>query len=116
MRRHAELLRPKFQTVTQTFERELGGKDMATWTQPRGGYSVSLDTLDGCASDVVALADAVGVKLRAAGATFPYGRDPRNRNLRIAPTLPPLEQIQVAMEVVAVCVQLASLRKLGNDR
>jgi DNA-binding transcriptional MocR family regulator len=114
MRRHAELLRPKFETVTQIFESELGGKEIATWTQPRGGYFVSLDTLDGCANEVVALADAVGVKLTAAGATFPYGRDPRNRNLRIAPTLPPLDQIRVAMEVVAVCVQLASWRKLRN--
>jgi DNA-binding transcriptional MocR family regulator len=113
MARHAEILRPKFEAVTQIFESELGGKGIATWTQPRGGYFVSLDTLDGCASEVVALASAAGVKLTAAGATFPYGRDPRNRNIRVAPSLPPLAQIRLAMEVVAVCVSLASIRKLG---
>ncbi|MGK3986386.1 aminotransferase class I/II-fold pyridoxal phosphate-dependent enzyme [Sorangium sp. So ce136] len=114
MQRHAELLRPKFEAVTSTFERELGGKGIATWTSPRGGYFTSLDTLDGCAKEVVRLANKAGVKLTGAGATYPYGRDPRDRNIRIAPSLPPLEQIRVAMEVVAVCVQLASVRKLAG--
>lgn len=112
MRRHAELLRPKFETVASVFAAELGGKGIASWTTPRGGYFVSLDTLDGCASRVVALAEAVGVKLTAAGATFPRGHDPRDRNIRIAPSLPPVAQIRSAMEVVSVCVALASLRKL----
>jgi DNA-binding transcriptional MocR family regulator len=112
MARHAELLRPKFEAVGQIFERELGG--IASWTKPRGGYFISLDTLDGCASRVVSLANAAGVKLTGAGATFPYGRDPRDRNIRIAPSLPPLDQIRVAMEVVSVCVALASVQKLGN--
>ncbi|KYF94772.1 aminotransferase [Sorangium cellulosum] len=114
MQRHAELLRPKFEAVTSTFERELGGKGIATWTSPRGGYFTSLDTLDGCAKEVVRLANKAGVKLTGAGATYPYGRDPRDRNIRIAPSLPPLDQIRVAMEVVAVCVQLASVRKLAG--
>ncbi|XYH94827.1 aminotransferase class I/II-fold pyridoxal phosphate-dependent enzyme [Sorangium sp. So ce1128] len=114
MQRHAELLRPKFEAVTSIFERELGGKGIATWTSPRGGYFTSLDTLDGCAKEVVRLANKAGVKLTGAGATYPYGRDPRDRNIRIAPSLPPLEQIRVAMEVVAVCVQLASVRKLAG--
>src|SRR5450432_459348 len=113
MKKHAELLRPKFEAVTQIFERELGGKGVATWTKPRGGYFVSLDTLDGCAAEVVRLADAAGVKLTAAGATFPLGKDPRERNIRVAPSLPPLSQIITAMEVVSVCVLLASVRKLG---
>ncbi|AUX46040.1 aminotransferase [Sorangium cellulosum] len=114
MQRHAELLRPKFEAVTSAFERELGGKGIATWTSPRGGYFVSLDTLDGCAKEVVRLANKAGVKLTGAGATYPYGRDPRDRNIRIAPSMPPLDQIHVAMEVVAVCVQLASVRKLAG--
>ncbi|AUX25090.1 aminotransferase [Sorangium cellulosum] len=114
MQRHAELLRPKFEAVTSIFERELGGKGIATWTSPRGGYFISLDTLDGCAKEVVRLANKAGVKLTGAGATYPYGRDPRDRNIRIAPSLPPLDQIRVAMEVVAVCVLLASARKLAG--
>jgi DNA-binding transcriptional MocR family regulator len=113
MLRHAEILRPKFEAVTQIFEAELGGKGIAAWTKPRGGYFVSLDTLKGCASQVVSLASDAGVKLTGAGATFPYGKDPADRNIRIAPSLPPLEQIRVAMEVVAVCVTLASVRKLS---
>ncbi|WP_437731393.1 aminotransferase class I/II-fold pyridoxal phosphate-dependent enzyme [Sorangium sp. So ce1335] len=114
MQRHAELLRPKFEAVTSIFERELGGKGIATWTSPRGGYFVSLDTPDGCAKEVVRLADKAGVKLTGAGATYPYGRDPRDRNIRIAPSMPPLDQIRIAMEVVAICVQLASARKLAG--
>jgi DNA-binding transcriptional MocR family regulator len=110
---HAQLLRPKFEAVTDAFANELGGKGVASWTTPHGGYFVSLDTLDGCASDVVRLADAAGVKLTAAGATFPRGKDPRDRNIRIAPSMPPLAQVKSAMEVVTVCVLLASLRKLG---
>jgi DNA-binding transcriptional MocR family regulator len=113
MQKHAELLRPKFEAVTQIFEQALGGKGVATWTKPRGGYFVSLDTLDGCAAEVVRLADAAGVKLTAAGATFPHGKDPRDRNIRVAPSMPPLAQVRTAMEVVTVCVLLASLKKLG---
>jgi DNA-binding transcriptional MocR family regulator len=112
MQKHAALLRPKFEAVTRVFERELGGSGLATWTKPRGGYFVSLDTLDGCASEVVKLADEAGVKLTPAGATFPLGKDPRNRNIRIAPSLPPASQVETAMAVVTLCVQLASARKL----
>jgi DNA-binding transcriptional MocR family regulator len=114
MKKHAELLRPKFEAVTEIFARDLTGKGVATWTKPRGGYFVSLDTLDGCATEVVKLADASGVKLTAAGATFPYGKDPRDRNIRIAPSMPPLAQVRAAMDVVTVCVLLASLKKLGE--
>ena len=114
MQKHAELLRPKFEAVTSIFEQELGGKGIATWTKPNGGYFVSLDTLDGCAAEVVKLADAAGVKLTGAGATFPLTRDPRDRNIRIAPSLPPLSQVRTAMEVVSVCIALVSLKKLGT--
>jgi DNA-binding transcriptional MocR family regulator len=112
MARHADLLRPKFEAVDRVFERELGGKGVAAWTKPRGGYFVSLDLLDGCAAEVVRLADAAGVKLTGAGATYPHQKDPRDRNLRMAPSLPPAEQVELAMEVVSICVQLASLKVL----
>jgi DNA-binding transcriptional MocR family regulator len=112
MQKHAALLRPKFDAVTRIFERDLGGSGLATWTKPRGGYFVSLDTLDGCATEVVKLADEAGVKLTPAGATFPLGKDPRNRNIRVAPSLPPASQVETAMEVVTLCVKLASARKL----
>ncbi len=112
MRKHATLLRPKFDAVTRIFERDLGGTGLAAWTKPRGGYFVSLDTLDGCASEVVKLAARAGVKLTPAGATFPLGKDPKDRNIRIAPSLPPTSQVETAMEVVTLCVKLASARKL----
>lgn len=111
MARHAALIRPKFEAVVTAFERAFAGKGIATYTKPRGGYFVSLDTLDGCAAEVVKRADGAGVKLTAAGATFPYGRDPRDRNIRIAPTLPPLDQVELAMEVVCCCVELVSIER-----
>lgn len=111
MAKHATLIRPKFEAVIEAFDSKLSGKGIASFTRPRGGYFVSLDTLDGCASEVVKRADAAGVKLTAAGATFPYGCDPRDRNIRIAPTLPPLEQVKLAMEVVCCCVELVSIER-----
>jgi DNA-binding transcriptional MocR family regulator len=114
MQKHAALLRPKFESVTRIFERELGGSGIARWTKPRGGYFISLDTLDGCASEVIKLADEAGVKLTAAGATYPYGKDPNNHNIRIAPSLPPAPQVETAMDVVSLCVKLVSARKLAG--
>lgn len=111
MRKHAEILRPKFDAVTAILAERLGGKDIATWSDPKGGYFVSLDTPDRCASKVVQLADAAGVKLTKAGATFPYGRDPHDRNIRLAPSFPSLEQIRQAMELVAICVEIAALER-----
>jgi len=112
MKRHAAILKPKFDAVGEILERELGGSGIAEWSRPEGGYFVSLDTLDGCASAVVAMADAAGVKLTKAGATFPLGKDPRDRNIRLAPSLPSLDEIQQSMELVAQCVQLVSIAKL----
>ncbi len=112
MQKHAAIIRPKFEAVSAIFKERLGGLGIASWTAPRGGYFVSLDTLDGCAARIIKLADDAGVKLTSAGATFPYGKDPRDRNIRIAPTLPPLEQVDLAMQVVAACVKLASVDKL----
>jgi len=112
MQKHASIIRPKFEAVVSIFERELGGLGISRWTNPRGGYFVSLDTEPGCASQVVKYADEAGVKLTAAGATFPYGKDPEDCNIRIAPTLPPLEQVELAMQIVTLCVKLASIERL----
>jgi DNA-binding transcriptional MocR family regulator len=114
MKKHAAIIKPKFEMVDGVLERELGGTGLATFTKPLGGYFVSLDTLDGCAKAVVKMAADVGVKLTEAGATFPYGKDPRDRNIRIAPTLPKLAEIEAAMEVLAVCVKRVSLKKLSG--
>lgn len=109
MDKHARIIAPKFQAVQEILERELGGKDVATWTEPQGGYFVSLDTKPGRAAAVVALAGELGVKFTKAGATWPYGKDPHDSNIRIAPTLPSLEQIRTAVEVLAVCIQRVSM-------
>jgi DNA-binding transcriptional MocR family regulator len=112
MQRHAAILKPKFDAVQEVLERELGGRGLADWTQPAGGYFTSINTREGCARRVVQMAAEAGVKLTPAGATFPYGRDPRDRNIRIAPSFPPLADIRSAMEVLAVCVELASLERV----
>jgi DNA-binding transcriptional MocR family regulator len=112
MQKHAAVIRPKFAAVTAIFNEQLSGLGIAQWTAPRGGYFISLDTLDGCAAKVVQLADEAGVKLTVAGATFPYGKDFKDRNIRIAPTLPPLPQVELAMQVVCTCIKLASASKL----
>lgn len=109
MDKHARIIAPKFQAVQEILERELGGKDVATWTEPQGGYFISLDTKPGRAAAVVALAGELGVKFTKAGATWPYGKDPHDSNIRIAPTLPSLEQIRTAVEVLAVCIQRVSM-------
>ena len=108
MKAHAKLLAPKFAAVEDVLSKELGGKGLARWTKPKGGYFVSLDTEKSVASKVVQLAKDAGVALTPAGATYPFGQDPNDRNIRISPTRPPLDQVRKAMEVVAVCVALAS--------
>jgi len=106
MERHAEILRPKFEKVLEVLERELSG--MATWSRPKGGYFISLDVPEGCAKRTVDLAAELGVKLTAAGATFPYKTDPEDRNIRIAPSLPSLPEIEKATEVLCLCVKMAA--------
>jgi DNA-binding transcriptional MocR family regulator len=108
MQAHRKLLAPKFAAVEEVLSRELGGKGLARWTKPKGGYFVSLDTEKPIASKVVELAKQAGVALTPAGATYPFGKDPKDCNIRISPTRPPVDQVRKAMEVVAVCVQLAS--------
>jgi DNA-binding transcriptional MocR family regulator len=115
MVRHREIIAPKFAEVERVLSSRLGGRGVATWTRPRGGYFVCLDVLDGTASRVVELAKAAGVALTPAGASFPYGKDPRDRNIRLAPTYPGLAEVTDAMEAVATCVLLASAEKLSAD-
>ena len=112
MEKQAALLRPKFELVLEMLEKELAGTGLAQWKKPRGGYFVALDTLDGCAKETVRLAKEAGVTMTGAGATFPYKKDPRDRNIRIAPTYPPLSELAIAMELFCVCVKLAAVRKL----
>ncbi|MDF2988871.1 MAG: putative transcriptional regulator, GntR family [Eubacterium sp.] len=111
MKKHANILKPKFDIVLEILENELGGKGIASWNKPNGGYFVSLNTLDNSAKDVEKLALEAGVVLTKAGATYPYGKDPRDRNIRIAPTLPPVEELKKAIEILSVSVQLVSARK-----
>ena len=111
MRAHAEIVRPKFEAVQRGLERGLGGTGLATWTDPKGGYFVSLDTRPGLAKTVVALARELGVALTPAGATFPHGHDPEDRNIRIAPTLAALEEVESGIDVLALCVKLAAARQ-----
>ncbi|MDO9378899.1 MAG: aminotransferase class I/II-fold pyridoxal phosphate-dependent enzyme [Nocardioidaceae bacterium] len=108
MAKHRAILAPKFEAVVGALETRLGGRDVATWTTPVGGYFVSLDVVPGTASRVVELAKAAGIVLTPAGATYPYGTDPRDQNIRLAPTFPPLEEVQVAVDGVATCVLLAA--------
>jgi DNA-binding transcriptional MocR family regulator len=111
MRRHAAILKPKFDAVQEVLGRELAGKGIAEWTRPAGGYFVSINTREGCARRVVQLAAEAGVKLTPAGATFPQRKDPCDRNIRIAPSFPSVADIRTAMEVIAVCLELAFLEK-----
>lgn len=112
MKKHAAILKPKFDAVAEILEKELGGKGVAQWSKPGGGYFVSINTPAGCAKKVVKMASDAGVKLTAAGATFPYQEDPLDRNIRIAPSFPPLEDIRPAMELVSICIQLAGIESL----
>jgi DNA-binding transcriptional MocR family regulator len=116
MVRHREIIAPKFAEVERVLSQRLGGLGVATWTRPRGGYFVSLDVLDGTASRVVELAREAGIALTPAGASFPYGQDPDDRNIRLAPTFPALAEVTAAMEGVATCVLLAAAERLTSGR
>ncbi len=112
MQRHATVMAPKFRVVADYLNREIRPLAFASWTDPKGGYFVSLDTMPGTAKRVWALCKEAGVTLTNAGASFPYGYDPQDSNLRIAPSLPPVEELEKAMEVLCVCLKLAALEKL----
>ena len=112
MKLHADLLRPKFEAVLNTLEEELSGLEIGSWIKPRGGYFISFDTMHGCAKAVVAKCKALGVVLTGAGATYPYGKDPEDKNIRIAPSFPTPEEMLEASKAFALCVKLASVEKL----
>jgi len=116
MKKHAELLKPKFSCVLKHLKTNFGDSDLATWTSPKGGYFISLDTRNGLADQVVKLSAEAGVKLTPAGSTFPYGIDPENKNIRIAPSFPSLSEIDRAMEVFCNSVKLASVKQKINKK
>ncbi len=112
MKKHAAIMKPKFDMVLDTLAREIAPLGIASFHRPKGGYFVSLDVMDGCAMRVHALMKQAGVVMTGAGATFPYGVDPDDRNLRIAPSFPPLAELSEALEVLCVCIKLAAVEKL----
>lgn len=116
MKLHADILRPKFESVLSELEKQLSGKGIASWTKPKGGYFISLDVLEGCASRVEQLCANAGMILTPAGATFPYGIDPKDSNLRIAPSYPSVEEIKKASVVLCVAIKYAALEKLLEDK
>ena len=115
MKKQAEILRPKFDTVLETLDRELGGLEIGSWMAPRGGYFISFDAMDGCAKAIVAKAKEAGLVMTGAGATFPYGKDPHDSNIRIAPSYPTLEDLKVACEIFVLSVKLVSVQKLLGE-
>ena len=115
MQRHAEVLRPKFQCVLRWLEQEIAPLEIASWQRPKGGYFVSVNTAPGLAKRTLALYKEAGVVMTGAGATFPYGKDPQDSNIRIAPSLPPVAELEMAMDVFCTCLKLAALeQKLGK--
>ena len=115
MRKHAEQMRPKFKAVLEVLNTELGGLGIGSWYAPRGGYFISFDAMEGCAKAIVAKAKEAGLVMTGAGATFPYGKDPHDSNIRIAPSYPTPEELSVAAEIFVLSVKLVSIDKLlGN--
>ena len=116
MRKHAEFMRPKFEAVESVLEEELGGLGIGSWTEPKGGYFISFEAMDGCAKAIVAKCKEAGVKLTGAGATFPYGNDPKDSNIRIAPSFPTPEEMKQAADLFVLCVKLVSVEKLLENK
>ena len=116
MRKHAEFIRPKFEAVEEVFEKELSGLGIGTWSEPRGGYFISFDAMEGCAKAIVAKCKEAGVILTNAGATFPYGKDPKDSNIRIAPSFPTPEELKQAADLFVLCVKLVSVEKLLENK
>ncbi len=116
MKKHADLLRPKFEAVLTILEKELTGLEIGSWTKPRGGYFISFDAMPGCAKAIVARCKELGLILTGAGATYPYGKDPKDSNIRIAPTFPTPEEMEEATKMFVLCVKLASIEKLLSQK
>lgn len=115
MKKHADIIRPKFEAVLSVLEEELGGLGIGEWTKPLGGYFISFEAMEGCAKEIVAKCKELGVVLTGAGATFPYGKDPKDSNIRIAPTYPTAKEMAEATDVFVLCVKLVSVEKLLQD-
>ena len=115
MRKHADSLRPKFEMVIDTLEKELGGLGIASWTKPKGGYFISFDTMEGCAKEVVLKCKKAGVVMTGAGATFPGGQDPYDKNIRIAPSFPPVADLEIAANLLCLCTKMAAVDKLLGE-
>ena len=113
MKKHAAIMGPKFRAVVDALDREIAPLDIASWRQPKGGYFVSLNAMPGTAKRTLALCKEAGVTMTGAGATFPYGKDPQDSNIRIAPSLPPVEELEQAIAVFCTCLKMAALEKLG---
>ena len=116
MKKHADILRPKFEAVLDGLEKELGGLEIGSWIRPRGGYFISFDALEGCAKAIVAKAKEAGVTMTGAGATFPYGKDPKDSNIRIAPSFPTPEELALATEIFVLSVKLVSIDKILGEK
>ena len=112
MKKHAAIVRPKFEEVLATLERELAELEIAQWSHPLGGYFVSFDAMEGCAKKIVARCKEAGLVLTGAGAAFPYGKDPKDSNIRIDPTMPTLDELKEALELFVICVKLVAVEKL----
>ena len=112
MKKHADILRPKFEAVLDVLEKELGGLEIGSWVKPKGGYFIAFDSMEGCAKKIVARAKEAGLIMNGAGATFPYGKDPKDSKIRIAPSFPTPEELAVAAEIFVLSVKLVSLEKL----
>ena len=115
MKKHAELLRPKFAAVLDALDSEIAGLEIGSWIKPRGGYFISFDSMPGCAKAIVSMCKDLGVVMTGAGATFPYGKDPKDSNIRIAPTFPSVEEMKEAAQVFVLCVKLVSVNKILAD-
>ena len=116
MKKHADLIRPKFEALISIMEEDLGGLDIAEWTNPKGGYFIGFDSMPGCAKEIVAKMKEAGVILTGAGATFPYHIDPQDKNIRLAPTFPTIDELKLASRVFTVCVRLVSAEKLLAEK
>ena len=116
MRKHAAILRPKFEAVISVLDKELGGLEIGSWSRPKGGYFISFDAMPGCAKAIVAKAKEAGVIMTKAGATYPYGKDPQDSNIRIAPSFPTPEELAAAAEVFVLSVKLVSIDKILENK
>ena len=116
MRKHADIIRPKFEAVIHSLEQELGGPSIGEWTNPKGGYFISFDSLPGCAKAIVAKCKKAGLIMTPAGATYPYGKDPQDTNIRIAPSYPTLSDLLLALELFTLCVKLVSIDKILSEK